>query len=246
MKTRFTLIELLVVVAIIGILASLLLPALSKARESAKKILCTNNLKQNGIVLNIYLDDHNGYFTGEIAYLNGVTNGLWSWGRTAGSGILLRDDRSQLNTFFCPGNSETGYWRTGPVRARKIWGGNGDIYGDYALNTLIMQRFSSDYATDLAPNFRTDFRLSSFPGDYPVWADNYGYIISSAQDQEYYRLYRVHGQSGVNVAYLDGAVKFGPLTQFTANQRYWGNKFAHPNSWEPCLQWLRCRDFSDK
>ena len=94
----FTLIELLVVIAIIAILIALLLPAVQRAREAARKTQCRNNLKQIGIALHNYHDSHNAFPIGNLwaGSFDGPSNG-WSWIAYILPYLELKADYDQLD-----------------------------------------------------------------------------------------------------------------------------------------------------
>jgi prepilin-type N-terminal cleavage/methylation domain-containing protein/prepilin-type processing-associated H-X9-DG protein len=89
-KMTFTLLELLIVIAIITILASMFLPALSKAREMGKRTLCASNLKQVGLSLSSYLEDSGGWGPPDPA------SDFWHR-QLANNGNLIRN-----NSIVCP------------------------------------------------------------------------------------------------------------------------------------------------
>jgi prepilin-type N-terminal cleavage/methylation domain-containing protein len=78
-RAGFTLIELLVVIAIIAVLASLLLPALARAKQRSQRAACVSNLKQIGIAFLLYLDDHRDRFPDQRDLKNTLPGGFRPW-----------------------------------------------------------------------------------------------------------------------------------------------------------------------
>src|ERR1051326_149815 len=95
-RSAFTLIELLVVIAIIAILASLLLPGLSKAKAAGQSAVCKSNLRQIGIALNLYVTEYQQYPLAAVNELVGTSPVLSLW-----DGKLLALAASNRDVFVC-------------------------------------------------------------------------------------------------------------------------------------------------
>src|SRR6266404_7270640 len=159
----FTLIELLTVIAIIAILASLLLPALSQGKARAQRIQCTSNLHQIGLAFHMFAHDHNSAFPMAVpAQLGGsleyVQNGLRATNdfyfafrhfqtlaaELATPRVLVcpADDRAPTNSFAALQNENVSYFvgvKAEYVRPRTILAGDRNVTNDYSRRNSLMQ-----------------------------------------------------------------------------------------------------------
>ena len=201
-KNKFTLIELLIVIAIIAILASMLLPALNKAKASASRIACASNLKQIGLGFHQYSNDYSEYIPPIAANAQGSFWDYWRYCIAPYIGISDSDynsDNAKFNSkfLFCPASSDAARKVSLGMNQKLAYGLTNSPTNDYIRHPFKISKIPN--ATDKI--LASDGYYNS--GDYDNYYSNLSAFGSAAQTVQVVWL---HPASSANFVFIDGHV----------------------------------------
>lgn len=205
-KCGFTLIELLVVLAIIGILAALLLPALVRVKEQARRIKCISNLKQVVLAAKTFASDHEGDFPWHTLVSDGGTYGSPMAASAWGNFSALSNELAAPQVLVCPSDrATTKIANTFPELALPAFRSNAVSYwvGLDAFEQLPIVMFAGD-ANLTGGVADTCGSVANSPG---IWALEYKVGNPSIRWTK-----TVRGLSG-NIALSDGSVQRAAKTE---------------------------------